>query len=335
MQARWHVSLLAIPDAGLGTLSGIYDVMNAFRILEPTMGVQPFRAEIVGEATGPLTLASGLTMNVQQSVDALTSTDIVIVPSLLLPAGDGWRRDRYPRLVEWLREVYGRGAVLCSACSGIFLLAETGIFDGHDATVHYDYARLFAATYPAVRIHSEQALVVAGRREELLSSGASTSWHDLVLYLIARFADVTAAQQVAHFFSLQWHQQGLAPYTVFDGRKDHGDAEIRSVQDWIATHLGVANPVEEMIERSNLRERTFNRRFTQATGHSPIAYVQRLRIEDAKRRLERTTAAAEEIAWQVGYADPAAFRRLFKRLTGVTPGTYRRMFRTPETARLS
>ena len=174
----------------------------------PQWAFAPFRAEIVGEAAGPLTLASGLTMNVQRSVDALTSTDIVIVPSLLLPAGDGWRGDRYPRLVEWLREVYGRGAVLCSACSGIFLLAETGIFDGHDATVHYGYARIFASTYPAVRIHPEQALVVAGRREELLSSGASTSWHDLVLYLIARFADATAAQQVAQFFALQWHQRG-------------------------------------------------------------------------------------------------------------------------------
>lgn len=225
--------------------------------------------------------------------------------------------------------MHAHGAVLCSACSGIFLVAETGLFDGRDATVHFGYARAFAAAYPAVSIHPERALVIAGRREELVSSGASTTWHDLVLYLFARYAGASAAQQVARMFALQWHQDGLAPYIVFEGRTDHGDAEIVSAQQWLSEHFAVAHPVDEMIRRSRLAERTFKRRFAAATGLTPIAYVQRLRIEDAKRRLERTDASIDEISWRVGYEDAAFFRRLFKRTTGLTAGAYRRCFRMP------
>jgi transcriptional regulator GlxA family with amidase domain len=331
-----HVSLVALPDAVVSTLSGIFDIMNAFTLMEvPAAGVgatEPFRIEIVGEATGPLGLASGVPITVQRGIAGIGTTDIVIVPSVLLRP-EGWHKGRYPGLVEWLRTMYERGAVLCSACSGIFLLAETGLFDGADATVHFGYARAFAAAYPAVRIHPERVLVVSGRREELVSSGASMSWHDLVLYIIARYAGATAAQWVARLFALQWHQDGLAPYIVFEGQRDHGDAEIQSAQQWLETHFSVANPVQEMIGRSRLAERTFKRRFAGATGLTPLAYVQRLRVEDAKRRLERTEAPIDEISWQVGYEDPAFFRRLFKRTTGLAPGAYRRRFRIPDFAR--
>jgi transcriptional regulator GlxA family with amidase domain len=332
-----HVSLVALPDATVSTLTGIFDVMNAFAItgmpIAPAAGRAPFQVEIVGQAAGPLELASRVPISVQRAVAEIEATDIVIVPSVVLPPG-GWQKGRYPGLVSWLRAMYERGAVLCSACSGIFLLAETGLYDGKDVTVHFGYAGVFAAAYPRVPVHPERVLVIAGPREELVSSGASMTWHDLVLYLIGRYAGVTAAQEVARLFALQWHQDGLAPYMVFEGKRDHGDGDIQSAQQWLDTHFSLANPVEEMIRRSRLAERTFKRRFTSATGLAPIAYVQRLRIEDAKRRLERTDAPIEEISWQVGYEDAAFFRRLFRRTTGLAPGAYRKRFRMPDFARL-
>jgi transcriptional regulator GlxA family with amidase domain len=323
---------VALPDAVVSTLAGIYDVMNARPLTGPTGAPAPFHAEIVGETLGPLQLASGLPLPVQRTIDTIEATDIVIVPSVVLrePA---WHKGRYPALVAWLKRMHERGAVLCSACSGIFLLAETGLFDGRGATVHFIYAREFAAAHPAVPIHPERVLVVAGAREELISSGASTTWHDLVLYLIARYAGATDAQLAARMYALQWHQDGLAPYITFEGRSDHGDAEIAGAQHWLRTHFSIANPVDEMIGRSRLAERTFKRRFTAATGIAPIAYVQRLRIEDAKRRLERTDTSVDEISWRVGYEDGAFFRRLFKRTTGMAPGAYRKRFRIPEFAR--
>lgn len=330
-----HISLVAIPDAAISTLYGIYDVLNVYRALDnmnPGAATRaPFTVEIVGEAAGALPLIGGAPVQVQRCVDAIDSTDVVIVPSLFLQA-DGWQQGRYPRLVEWFRAMHARGALLCSACSGIFLLAETGLFDHKDVTVHFHFGGAFKAAYPNIPAHPERALVIAGLHEELISSGASTTWHDLVLYLYARFAGTITAQDVARMFALQWHQEGLSPYIVFEGRMDHGDHLIQRAQQWLSEHFSVANPVEEMIRHTELAERTFKRRFTAATGLTPIAYVQRLRIEDAKRRLERTDTPVDEISWRVGYEDAAFFRRLFKRTTGLAPSEYRRKFRIPDFA---
>jgi transcriptional regulator GlxA family with amidase domain len=331
-----HVSLIAIPEAAISTLTGIYDVMNAFGFLSGTDSAlpekPPFRIEIVGEQRGDVRLASGLTVAAHRGIDEIDRTDIVIVPSVLL-RDHGWEKNRYPEMTRWLTAMHARGASLCSACSGLFLLAETGLFDGVATTVHWGYAAAFKQAFPRVPVHPERALVAAGPREQLISSGASMTWHDLVLYLVVRHVGATAAQAVARFFALQWHHDGLAPYMVFEGRRDHGDAIVAAAQDWLATHFPVATPVEEMIRRSGLPERTFKRRFTKATGVPPIEYVQRLRVEDAKRRLERTDAPVDEIGWKVGYEDPAFFRRLFKRTTGLAPGAYRRRFQVPGYAR--
>jgi transcriptional regulator GlxA family with amidase domain len=332
--APLRVCIVALPDAVISTLAGIYDVMNGVS----TMGIaspgaqHPFKIDIVGEQTGPLRLASGVPIDVQHSIQDIAACDILIVPSVLLRPG-GWETGRYPGLVEWIKRMHHGGARLCSACSGVFLLAETGLFDGKDATVHFGYATQFAACYPAVPIHPERVLVISGTREDLVSSGASNTWHDMVLYLIAHHVGATVAQEVARMFALQWHQDGLTPYMIFEGRKDHGDAEITDAQEWLATAFSIANPVEEMVKRSKLAERTFKRRFADATGLAPLVYVQRLRIEDAKRRLERTNSPVDEISWRVGYEDAAFFRRLFKRTTGMTPGAYRRRFQIPEFAR--
>lgn len=332
---RIHVSLVAIPDAVVSTLGGIYDVLGSFAAVSAIDAAvpadPPFHVEIVGETGGPVTLASGLPMATHKGIDQVAATDIVIVPSVLI-AGARWRTGRYPALVAWLRAMHGRGATLCSACSGIFLLAETGLFDGIEATVHWVYAAKFRDAFPNVPITPERVLVTGGARQQFISSGASTSWHDLVLYLVARRVGPAAALAIARFYALEWHRDGLAPYIAFVPPRAHGDAVVLEAQDWLATHYAVAGPVEEMAARSGLAARTFKRRFTRATGFPPIQYVQHLRIEEAKRRLERTGASIEEIGWNVGYEDPAFFRRLFKRLTRVTPGAYRRKFRLPELA---
>jgi transcriptional regulator GlxA family with amidase domain len=328
-----HVSILALPDCTASTLFGVFDVMNASTLLNLSPGTPaPFQVSIVGEAAGALELASRVPVEVQRSVESVEASDIVIVPSVIVPP-EGWQKGRYPRLVAWLTAMHARGAVLCSACSGIFLLAETGLFDGKAATVHYDYAPTFSRDFPEIAVHPERVLVISGARDELVTSGASTNWHDMALYLVGRYAGATTAQDYARRYALQWHHDGLSPYIVFNGKSDHGDAEIQSAQAWLAQHSSVKNAVEEMIKRSHLAERTFKRRFTAATGLAPVAYVQRLRIEDAKRRLERTDASVDEISFQVGYEDAASFRRLFKRTTGLAPGAYRKRFRIPDYAR--
>lgn len=331
-----RVSLLVLPDATVGGVTGMFDTLSCFPLLgtfdDAVPRTPPFVVELVASTEDAVPTASGIALPVHRSIADPVGTDIVIVPSLLVPGGV-WRQGRYPDLVSWLRDMHADGALVCSACSGVLLIAETGLLAGRDATIHPAYAPTFRRNYPDVRLRLEETLVTTGERNELVMSGASASWHDLVLYLVARHVGPTAAQSVAKFLLLQWHTDGQGPYVPFDPPMDHGDAVVLEAQEWLRTRYAVAAPVTELVERSGLPERTFTRRFTRATGYSPIAYVQRVRVEEAKRRLERTSEPVDAISYAVGYEDPASFRRLFKRITGVSPGVYRRKLQLPSFAR--
>jgi transcriptional regulator GlxA family with amidase domain len=329
---RLHVSLVAMPEAMLSTLSGLFDVLNAFPLLgtfnDAVPETPPFQVEIVGPKPALMQTASGLPVTTHRALAKVRRTDIVIVPSALVPDGN-WVTGRHPELVNWLRTMHAGGAQLCSACSGVLLLAETGLLDGLEATIHWAYAPTFRRNFPQVTLRLPEVLIVAGQRHEFIMSGASASWHDLVLYLIARHVGPTAAQAIAKFMLLQRHVDGQAPYVTFDPPTDHGDAVVFGIQEWLQDHYSVASPVEEMVRRSGLSARSFKRRFTKATGLAPIAYVQQMRVEEAKRRLERTDLPIDEISWAVGYEDAAFFRRVFQRTTRMTAGNYRRKFRMP------
>jgi transcriptional regulator GlxA family with amidase domain len=342
--AAVRVSIVAMPGAMPSTLLGLHDVLSSaggvHELLAsigaatgpaPRSAPEPFAVEIVGERRGPLRLTGGLPVEVERPVGEVASTDLVLVPSLLVDRGD-WALGRHPEIIDWLGRMHAGGALLCSACSGLYPIAETGLVDGREATIHWNYASGFRRGFPGVTLSPEKVLVVSGERSEFVTSGASSSWHDLALYLVARHVGPTTAQAVAKFFAFQWHVDGLAPYVVFDPGTEHGDAVIADVQRWIGERPAIARPVDEMRLRSGLSERSFGRRFRAATGHTPIAYVQGLRVEDAKRRLERTDTPVERIAWEVGYEDPAAFRRLFRRVAGVTPAVYRKRFQLPSYA---
>lgn len=329
---RLHVSLVALPEVTISTLTGLYDVFKVFGLLgtfDPAVPREsPFDVEIVSAEPGSLMTASGLPIAPHRQLRDVRRTHIVVMPSILVEGAD-WKRGRHPELVAWLKHHHARGAMLCSACSGVLLIAETGLLDGLDATMHWAYAQTFQRNFPKVNLRLEEVLIATGARQEFVMSGASASWHDLVLYLIARQVGPTAAQAIARYLLLQWHRDGQAPYVPFAPPTDHGDSMVRQLQDWLAKHYSVANPVEELVRRSGMPERTIKRRFTHATGLPPISYVQHLRVEEAKRRLERTTTPIDQISFEVGYEDAASFRRLFRRLTRVTPGDYRRKFRLP------
>jgi transcriptional regulator GlxA family with amidase domain len=314
----------------------MFDALSSFPLLATfdaaVPAAPPFAVELVGSTAGPAETASGLALPVHRSVADDGGTDIAIVPSVVVPEGV-WRTGRYPELVAWLRRAHAGGAMLCSACSGVLLIAETGLLAGREATMHPAYAPTFRANFPDVRLRLDETLVTTGERAELVSAGASASWHDLVLYLVARHVGPTAAQAIAKFMLFQWHADGQAPYVPFDPPLDHGDAVVRAAQEWLRASYAVGAPVTELVERSGLPERTFKRRFARATGYSPIEYVQRIRVEQAKLRLERTSEPVDAISYAVGYEDPASFRRLFKRVTGVTPGAYRRKLQLPAFAR--
>ncbi|WP_265519754.1 GlxA family transcriptional regulator [Nitratireductor luteus] len=329
--APLHVSLVATPDAQVSPLSGIFETLSAFGLLEkfePGVPRRPFVVEIVAGSTEPTIGASGLPFSAHRSYEEIDQTDIAIVP-LMMVEGPDWIRGRFPGLVGWLRAMHDRGATLCSACTGVLLLAETGLLDGREATIHWAFAPTFRRNFPNVRLRTEEVLITAGERSEFVMTGGVMSWHDLVLHLIARKIGPTAAHAMARLLMLQWHGEGQAPYSTFAPVMSHGDALVLRLQQWLEKHYMIANPVEEMARAAGMPRRSMERRFSRATGLSPIAYVQAQRIEEAKRQLERTMKPIDEISYDVGYENAAFFRRLFKRKINLTPGAYRRKFEMP------
>ncbi len=321
-----QVSLVVIPEVLASSLTGPYDVFSFYnRIARQDV----FDVQLVGETAGEVMTASGIPIVACKSIDDVASSDIVYIPSLDLDRG-GWQVGRHPRLVDWIRTRYADGSRVCAACTGALLLAETGLLAGREATVHWLAERLFADLFPAVDLRIDQVLVATGPEGRLMMSGASGAWNDLVLYVLTRELGPGAAQAVAKFFLLQWHADGQAAYMRFQEQKMHGDAAVRRAQEVLADSFREPGAVERAAASSGLADRTFQRRFAKATGHTPIAYVQNLRIEEAKRRLEDGEEPVDEISWAVGYEDPAFFRRLFKRMTGITPSAYRRKFCMPD-----
>ena len=323
-----HVTLVATPDTQVAPLSGLYETFNAFDLLanfEDDVPSRPFEVEIVAPTTDTVHGASGLPLGAHRTYEQVERTDIAIVPLMMVDRPE-WTTGRYPQLVNWLRAQHRRGAMLASACTGIFLLAETGLLDGREATIHWAFAPIFRRTFPNVRLRPKEVLITAGERQEFVMTGGVMSWHDLALHLIARHVSPTAAQSLARLLMLEWHGTGQAPYIDFVPATNHGDAVIAEAQDWLKCHCMIANPVQELVHRTGLSPRTLGRRFRKATGHTPISYVQNLRISEARRLLERTDVAVEEIGVRVGYENTAFFRRLFNRTTGMKPGAYRRKF---------
>ena len=175
-------------------------------------------------------------------------------------------------------------------------------------------------------MHAQRALVVTGAEQRLIMAGGGTTWLDLALYLIARLAGTEAAMQVARINLIDWHSLGQQPFARLAKSRQNEDAVIARCQGWIAENYASASPVAQMTRLSGLAERSFARRFSQATGMAPLEYVHTLRLEEAKQMLEAGEEPVEGVANEVGYEDAAFFSRLFRRKVGLTPVQYRRRF---------
>jgi transcriptional regulator GlxA family with amidase domain len=200
------------------------------------------------------------------------------------------------------------------------------LLDGLSATSHWAYQDLFRKRYPAITFDPAPNLCFADRAGQIVTAGGVTSWHDLALHIISRYASPGEALRIAKVYLLKWHREGDLPYANIVRRLPHGDSVVRRCEDWLRDNFREANALARVTELSAIPERTLKRRFKAATGSSLIEYLQNLRVEEAKQLLESTDLPMEDISEQSGYSDTSFFRRLFKRLTGLTPGKYRQMF---------
>lgn len=226
---------------------------------------------------------------------------------------------------DWLRQQHSAGVVLASVCAGAFALAEAGLLDGRRVTTHWALAAQLAARYPSVEVLPERMVVDDG---ELITAGGLMAWTDLGLALVTRLLGPTIAAQSARFLVVDLNRESQRQFSSFVPSLDHGDAAVLGVQHWLQGAGGAEASLASMAAHAGLGERTFLRRFRAATGMRPTEYCQQLRVTKARELLEFTRQSIDQVAWQVGYRDSGAFRKVFARLVGVAPGDYRRRFGT-------
>ncbi|MFC0218654.1 GlxA family transcriptional regulator [Pseudochelatococcus lubricantis] len=320
-----HIGILIYPGAQMSAVLGLTDLfVTADRLACGRLGATKPLLRVSHLAPAPDGEAVETVLDMHP--DGEGRPDVIILPPSLgdpplasgPPSGAG-----LGSLLDWLRERHADGTILASVCAGAFLLAETGLLAGRTATTHWIYAEPFAAHFPAVHVDAGKLLIDDG---DIVTAGGLMAWTDLGLHLLDRLLDSAAMFETARLLVVDPPGREQRYYTAFSPRLDHGDGPILKVQRWLRENGTRAITVGDMAARAGLEERTFLRRFSAATGLRPIEYCQHLRIGKARELLENTNTAIDRIGWDVGYGDPASFRKLFLKLTGLTPGAYRRRF---------
>jgi transcriptional regulator GlxA family with amidase domain len=246
--------------------------------------------------------------------------DFVIVPPSLetLPVGDS-----FAPIVKWLNECHARGAVLASVCVGTFLLAQTGLLAGRPATTHWSQVEFLADHFPEVHVLGDKLLIDDG---DILTAGGIMAWVDLGLRIVERLLGATTMLETARFLLVDPPGREQRYYSTFSPKLNHGDKAILEVQRWLQQDDSPRPTVALMARRARLEERTFLRRFQKATGLRPTEYCQHLRVDKARAMLETSHQSFDQVAWKIGYEDVRSFRKIFTRLTGLSPREFRKRF---------
>lgn len=246
-------------------------------------------------------------------------TALIVPPTLAEPADIAAPAS----LTSWLHDQHTRGVVLGSVCAGAFLLAETGLMSARPMTTHWAYANQLQERFPQVRVDVDRLVIDDG---DVISAGGLMAWTDLGLRLVDRLLGPTVMIETARMLLVDPPGREQRYYSVFSPKLTHGDAAVLRVQHWLQATQAKDIALATLAAQARLEERTFLRRFQKATGMTTTEYCQRLRVGRARELLQFSNAPTDRVAWEVGYNDPSAFRKVFTRMVGLTPGEYRRRF---------
>lgn len=309
-------------------LADAFGIANRWAAQTATGEPVQFQPRVVTPAGATVQGSAGFQFPADDALTGCGADDVVLVAPVV---GDLPQRlaDGAP-VVTWLAEHGPRCRVLASVCTGVFFVAEAGLLRGRRTTTNLNYAPFFRGRYPDVTLVPGARVIDEG---QIITAGATTAFVDLALHLITRFAGHEVAVLCAKTLGTDRNRTTQKPYALFPEHKAHGDATIRELQEWVDARFAAQITVEDMARSAALGTRTLNRRFRDATGLTPLEYLQRVRLEAAKRLLETSDAGVGQITSRIGYADIRSFTRLFRRHTGITPLEHRRRFGTRAPAR--
>jgi transcriptional regulator GlxA family with amidase domain len=280
-----------------------------------------FDVQVVAEKRKPVSFANGITLR-PSAVFSEVQPELIVVPSIEEDIGSSLLKNRAH--VEWIRDSFRRGAHVSSLCTGAFVLGEAGVLDGKRATTHWFFANEFRRRFPRVDLQERHMLVDEGN---VVTCGGATTFLNLMIYLIEKYFGHDLAVYASKVFLIDMDRPSQLPFKIHPFAVTHGEKAIVRSQSFVAEHLNEELAVDDLARLVGMSVRNFSRRFKNATGESFSSYVQKSRIEKARRLLESSDSSASEVMYRVGYRDGRSFRRLFKRHTGLAPKVYRNKFR--------
>jgi transcriptional regulator GlxA family with amidase domain len=319
---------VAIPalagTASLGT-AGLMDALNKADLAGSLSGdpgfSRLFKVQLVGLNSRPVPCRDGVQLGPTVTASAISIPDLVVVPGLDDDLDSSFVLNR--PWVPWVARWHTAGARMASSCTGAFLLADAGVLAGKPATTHWLFADEMQQRYPSVEVLADRMIIDTG---DVITSGGATAFLNLVLYLVERFGGHARANIAAKVLLIDGHRPSQLPYVAAPPGRAHDDLVVHDIQQHLDTHLDEPLQTAKLASQFGLSVRSLNRRFMAATGHGPQAYLQRVRVHHARRLLETTSEPVDEIRRTAGYHDPAAFRRAFKQITGVSPNGYRNRY---------
>ena len=318
------VTILGLYNSMASTIFGPMDIFNQVgRLWNRVNQFQQtpyFEVAIASVDGGPIQCLNKIQIQPHCSIEAVQQTDLLIIASATYIEEI---LQRSPGLVPWIRSQYDRGAHVASICTGVFLLAETGLLDGKSATLHWGFTEIFRRRYPRVMLKEDRMFFDHGR---IYCSAGVNAGLDLSLYLVEKICGRPAALQSAKTMILDLGRELQAPYMTHLFARDHGDPLVLKAQKWIEQHQTESIDYDRLASKFRLSRRSLERRFKQASGTTPLGYLQKLRVEKAKKLLEAGSHTFNEISYLVGYEDIPFFRKLFIRLTGLRPREYQQRF---------
>jgi len=317
-----HISILVPKEAVPAAIVDPRYMFTAINQFYDQAGKDPvFTVELVGLTRQVSLINSVFSVNTDRLLKEVKKTDLIIVPAL---SGDVRKAVEMNReFIPWIIDQYNNGAEVASLCIGAFLLASTGLLSGKKCSTHWLFANEFRDMFPDVTLTDGSIIT---EEEGLYSSGGASSYWNLLLHLVEKYTTREMAIRASKFFAIEIDRKSQSPFIMFNGQKKHEDESIRKAQEFIEANFTEKISVEELAVKFAIGKRHFERRFKKDTNNTPAEYIQRIKVEAAKKELETGRKNVNEVMYEVGYSDTKTFRMVFKKVTGLLPMEYRNKY---------
>lgn len=311
----------------LSSIVGAYKIFSRANAYRLSTGKEPIFDITLAGASKQVDFHHGLfTVNVQRQVGQIKKSDLVIIPSLNHNFHDAVRENE--ELIIWVRNMYKQGAEIASICTGAFLLAATGILEGQNCSTHWSVGEEFRKLYPKVNLQTDQLIT---DENGIYTNGGAFSFLNLIIYLVEKFYGRETALFCAKVFQIDISRNLQAEFSIFNGQKQHDDEAIQAAQQYLEENYRQKLSIEQIADQLSIGRRNFDRRFKKATSFTPIEYLQRIKVEAAKKEFENSRKNISEVMYEVGYNDTKAFREVFSKITGLSPLDYRTKYNKERT----